>query len=93
MDSNLSNSSQRGKQSEVFKPVNHSIIGSDDKFKLFCWVLHECNGAFSVNIWKSETVADLKTMIQTLIGISPDILHIWKVRPPGMCRLGDLTFG
>ena len=50
-----------------------------------------------VNISKSETVSDLKAAIKkekenALVGIDPDMLDIWKVRPPGTCRLGDLTF-
>ena len=95
MDSNLSDLSQSGNQSEVVRPANHSIIGSDDKLKLFCWVLHKSNRAFPVDIGKSETVGDLKALIKehALLGISLDTTPIWKVHSPGMCRLGDLTFG
>jgi hypothetical protein len=97
MDSNLSDLSQSGKQSEVVGPLSHSIIGSDDKFRLVCWILRKSDSAFPVNIGKSETVGDLRAAIKkakenALVGIDPDALIIWKVRPPGMCRLRDLTF-
>ena len=70
--------------------VNYSIIGLDDKFKLFCWVLRKSDSAFPVNIRKSETVGDLKAAIKkekenALVGIDPDDLNIWKVCPPGTC--------
>ena len=96
MDSNLSDLSQSGKQSEVVRPLNHSIISSVDKFKLFCWILRESDSAFPVNIGRSETVGDLRAAIKkakenALVRIDPDTLIIWKVRPPGMCRLRDLT--
>ena len=73
------------------------MIGSDDKFKLFCWILRKSNSAFPINIGKSETVGDLREAIKkakenALVGIDPDKLIIWKVRPPGICRLRDLTF-
>jgi hypothetical protein len=97
MDSNLSDLSQSGKQSEVVGPVNHSVISSDDKFKLFCWVLRQSKKAFPVNIGRNQTVGDLQAAIKkekgnALVGIDPNTLDIWKVRPPGMCRLGGLTF-
>jgi len=81
MDSNLSNSSQSSNQSGVFRPVNHSIIGSDDKLKLFCWVLHKSNGAFSVNIGKHNIVADLRAVVKkakehALVGVNPDTLIV-----------------
>jgi hypothetical protein len=98
MDSNLSDLSQSGKQSEEVRSLDHSIIGSDDKFKLFCWILRKSNRAFPINIGKSETVGDLRAAIKkekehALVGIDSDTLIIWKVRPPGICRLRDLTFG
>ena len=97
MDSNLSDLSQSGKQSEVVRPLNHSIISSDDKFKLICWILRKSNGAFPINIGKRETVGDLKVAIKKekehIVGVDTDTFDIWKVRPPGMCRLRDLTFG
>ena len=97
MDSNLSDLSQSSKYSEVVRPLNHSIIGSDDKFKLFCWILRKSDSAFPINISKSETVGDLKAAIKkemehTLLGMDSDTLIIWKVRPPGMCRSRDLKF-
>lgn len=98
MESNLSDLSQSGKQSQVVRTLNHSTIGSDDKLKLFCWVLRKSNSAFPVNIGKSKTVGDLRAAIKkekehALVGTDPDALEIWKVRPPGICRLRDLTFG
>ena len=89
MDSNLSDVSQSGKQSEVVRPLNHSIIGSDDRLKLFCWVFRKSDSAFLINIGKSETVGDLRAVIKkekenALVGIDSNTLIIWKVCPPGM---------
>ena len=87
MDSNLSDLSQ---QSKVVRPLNHTIISSDDKLKLFCWVPCKSDSAFLVNIGKSETVGDLRAAIKkekenALVGINFNTLIIWKVCPPGMC--------
>ena len=82
MDSNLSDLSKSGKQSGA-RPIDHSIIGSDDKFKLFCWILSKSNGAFLINIGKSEMVSDLRAAIRkenehTLVGIDLGAINIWK---------------
>ena len=63
-------------------------MGSDDKFKLFCWILRKSNRPFPINIGTSETVGDLKVAIKKakehVVGIETDTFNIWKVRPPGM---------
>jgi len=68
---------------------------SDEKFKLFCWILRKSNAAFPINIGKSETVADLKVAIKKekeyIVGVDTENFDIWKVCP-GMCRLRDLMF-
>jgi Crinkler effector protein N-terminal domain len=84
MDSNLFDLSKHGKQSLVVRPINHSTIGSDDQFKLWCWILNKSDRHFSVKIGKGETVDDLKKMIKdqkkhALAGIDADTLDIWKV--------------
>jgi Crinkler effector protein N-terminal domain len=85
MDFNLSERSKTGKQlitSQTSK--TRSNIGSDDMFKLFCWVLNWSNKPFSVDIRKSKMVGHLKDMIKkklenTLVGIVANTLDIWKV--------------
>ncbi|KAF8223258.1 hypothetical protein L208DRAFT_1317770, partial [Tricholoma matsutake] len=39
---------------------------SDDKFKLFCWILTKSAMPFSVKIEKGETVDDLKKAIKKM---------------------------
>ncbi|KAF8240839.1 hypothetical protein L208DRAFT_1383802 [Tricholoma matsutake] len=63
---------------------NCSIIGSDDEFKLFCWILNKSDRPFPVNIARSETVGDLQKVIKkewdnALAGIDAGMLNLWKV--------------
>ncbi|KIL62166.1 hypothetical protein M378DRAFT_166004 [Amanita muscaria Koide BX008] len=65
---------------------NHSIVGSDDKFRLFCWAL-KSDRPFSVKIGKSETVDELKKVIKKemepiLVDIRANMLDIWKLSSP-----------
>ena len=63
-DSYLSDSSRKSKPTVVLNPINCSIIGSDDKFKLICWVLHKSKYPFSINIKKDDMVYNLKDAIK-----------------------------
>jgi hypothetical protein len=63
---------------------NRSVIGSDDKFKLGCWILNKSDRYFSVEIGMSKDVEDLKKRIKkemehALAGIDAVTLDIWKV--------------
>ncbi|KIM77666.1 hypothetical protein PILCRDRAFT_90986 [Piloderma croceum F 1598] len=97
MDSNLSDLSQSSKQSEVVRPLNHSIISSDDKFKLFCWIFRKSKGAFLINIGKSETVGDLKVAIKKekehIVGVNTNTFNIWKLSSPIPSAEIDLKLG
>jgi Crinkler effector protein N-terminal domain len=70
-------------KSAIIRPINHSIIDSDDKFDLWCWILTKSDKAFSVEIGMSKTVDQLKNEIKkkeyALARIDPDTLDIWKV--------------
>jgi len=75
---------QGSKQSAGVRPINHSIIGLDNKFKLWCWILNKSTKPFLVEIGMSEAVGDLKKVIKkkkkhTFFGIDPVTLDIWKV--------------
>jgi hypothetical protein len=83
MGSNLSDPSQ-SKQLIAVRPINRSIFGSDDKFKLFCWILNKSNAPFPVNIAESETVGDLKERVKKgkepeLDHLAADSLVLWRV--------------
>jgi hypothetical protein len=63
---------------------NDSVIGSDVKLKLFCWVLNVSDDPFHVIIGNSLTVSELKKEIKkvkehTFGAIDPDTLGLWKV--------------
>jgi hypothetical protein len=71
---------------------------SDDKFRLFCWILRKSDSAFPVNIGKSETVGDLRAAIKkakenALVRIDPDTLIIWKLSSPIPSAEVDLKLG
>jgi hypothetical protein len=60
------------------------IIGSDDKFKLFCWVLGAFGAPFPVDIDARKTVGDLKNAIKKVkvhafAEIDAGTLDLWKV--------------
>jgi Crinkler effector protein N-terminal domain len=87
--SNLSDLSKTGKQSAA---VSHSIIGSDDQFSLFCWVLNTSDRPFSVDIWKDKIVDNLKEAIKStkkhaFAGIDYDTRNLWKVSERSWCEL------
>jgi Crinkler effector protein N-terminal domain len=84
MDSNLSDLFQSGKQSIAVRPINCSIVGSDDQFKLWCWILNKSDKYFSVKIGKGETIDDLKEAIKNkeepeLDHLAAGSLLLWKV--------------
>lgn len=83
-DTNLSDLFKSGTQSAAIIPTNWLIIGSDDEFKLFCWVLGGFGGPFPVDIGASKTVGDLKNAIKKVkvhafAEIDADSLNLWKV--------------
>jgi Crinkler effector protein N-terminal domain len=83
-DTNLSDLFKSGTQSAAILPTNWLIIGSDDEFKLFCWVLGGFGGPFPVDIGASKTVGDLKNAIKKVkvhafAKIDADTLNLWKV--------------
>jgi hypothetical protein len=88
----MSDLSTSPKQPAAVRPVDHSIFGSDDKVKLFYWVLNKSTSIFSVKIEKSETVDQLMKMIKK--AEKPELDHLavatLKIRKvsasPGMCR-------
>lgn len=87
MGSTCSKDSDFYKSSKPTTAVNLvycSIIGSDDKFKLICWLLGMEQYPFAINIKTDGIIGDLAAAIkkkveELLVGVDCQALEIWKV--------------